>query len=74
MITHEDKISFYNAVNDYLSASYRLTEANREAVALLSKNVMDLTEDKMKEVLWKIKRWDTENENEIEAWMQRLFS
>lgn len=74
MITHEDKIDFHNAVSDYTNALEKCFEANREACRLLERECKDMTEEKIKSVLWKIRLWDAENEKQIEAWMERMFS
>ena len=62
---HRDKIRFHNDVADFTRRMRECYEANRKACELLEREVKDLTEEKMKEVLWKMKRWDDAHDMEI---------
>lgn len=73
-ITHADKLRFNNELVAFARRMKECADANIKACELIDEEVKDLTEEKMKEVLNRIRRWDDAHDMEVEAWLQRFFS
>jgi len=72
-VTPEQIWKFQSDVRAYVSKMEERCEANREALKFMLSSPR-MNEQIMKDVLWKMKRWDDADNMEIEAWMQKFFS
>lgn len=73
-MTNDEKIRFMEDVVAFSQRAMEFNKANMDVCNHMMRHAGNLTEERMKEVLWKINRWDDAHDMEIEAWMQKFFS
>ena len=72
-VTLEDTTKFQLDMLAFVNKMDACCTANKEALKFMLSSPR-MNEQIMKDVLWKMKRWDDADNMEIEAWMQKFFS